>query len=142
MPFCEYCGHELDSDASFCPNCGKAVKRTVEPVAQAPVPKPEERDGIPDFNIQSVLIPGETVEWHMDFMEGVLHRHPKETYAITNSRVLAIDRLTAKLAIALPIKDTDITVMNRHSESGGFSAGVYHEGFYGGMRVSSSTEVG
>jgi hypothetical protein len=78
----------------------------------------------------------------MDFMEGVLHRHPKETYAITNYRVLSIDRLTAALAMALPIKDTEIVVMSRRSESGGFTTGVYHEGFYGGRRVGASTQVG
>ncbi|MDG7000385.1 MAG: zinc-ribbon domain-containing protein [Nitrososphaerota archaeon] len=39
MPFCEYCGHALDSGASFCPNCGKTVKNAapqpVQPQAQS-----------------------------------------------------------------------------------------------------------
>lgn len=145
MPFCEYCGHQLDSDASFCPNCGKPVKKTsTQPTQSKNLPQEdtETHIQIPEFNIQSVLMSGETVAWHIDFMEGVIHRHPKQTYAITNYRVLAIDRLAGRLTIALPIKDTEITVMNRRSESNGYTVGMYHEGMYGGRRMSTSTEVG
>ena len=144
MPFCEYCGHAIDSGASFCPNCGKPVKSTSPELAPNTVqPQTQEKPTeIPEFNIQTILVAGENVAWHIDFMEGIIHRHPKSTYAITNYRVLAIDRLTAKLAISLSIKDTEVIVMNKHSQSEGYAMGTYHGGMYGGRRVGASTEVG
>ncbi|MGI0091251.1 MAG: zinc-ribbon domain-containing protein, partial [Nitrososphaerales archaeon] len=83
MPFCEYCGHNLDADASFCPGCGKPVKKAAPPTiqpppllqAQATTPQqPETHREVPDFNIESVLLPGEQVAWHIDIEEGVIHR--------------------------------------------------------------------
>ena len=78
----------------------------------------------------------------MDFKEGVIHRHLDKTYLITNLRVLAIDVLNGKIAVSLPIKETDLVVMDRDTSSSSVGGGVYHGGVYSGSRSGSSTSVG
>ena len=78
----------------------------------------------------------------MDFKEGVIHRHVDKTYLITNLRVLAIDVLDGKIAVSLPIRDTDLVVMDRHTNSSSVGSGVYYGGVYSGGRSGSSTSAG
>lgn len=104
--------------------------------------KEQQQDNIENFNVQSALVPGERIEWEMDFKEGIIHRHPRSTTLITNARVIFIDRLNAKVTQSLLIKDTDMAIMNRHTLSNSTGGGFYHGGMYSSNRVGSSKTVG
>ena len=149
MTYCEYCGTQIvRADARFCPNCGKplTVSSTalsvqipaVPPQIPMPVPQPAPSE----FDVRAILFPKERVAWELDFKEGVLHRHVTKSYLITNARVLAVDVSNHRVVISLPIRDTDLVVMNRHFSSEGVGGGVYHGGVYSGTRSSSSRSMG
>jgi len=40
MPYCKNCGNELPENAQFCPRCGTAVAKSVEPVVFSSPPQP------------------------------------------------------------------------------------------------------
>ncbi len=88
------------------------------------------------------LLPNESVAWELDTHEGVLHRHLKSSYYVTNMRVLAVDRVENRVVVSIPIRETDAVVMDRHTASNSFGGGTYHGGVYTSTRAGSSRSVG
>jgi hypothetical protein len=95
-----------------------------------------------NFDIRSILFPSERVAWEVDSKEGLIHRHVDKTYLITNERVIAIDVQTGRVLVSLPIRDTDVVVMDRRSSSTSVASGVYHQGAGSSVRSGKSTSIG
>jgi hypothetical protein len=93
-------------------------------------------------DFQPILFPNERIAWELDIHEGVIHRHVKASYYITNLRIFALDRLENKLVISLKIADTDLVVMNRHASSNSVGMGMFHDGVYAGNRTGTSRSIG
>jgi len=74
MPFCPYCDFQIPlTDATFCPNCGKAIEPGVLPRTTQPIERdtPVQMESGEQWSLQ----PGEQIEWEKDFKEGLIHRH-------------------------------------------------------------------
>ena len=158
MPYCPYCGYQItQTDARFCPNCGKALNpQQASTGAPQPAPNFFNHPGIgrapppvqsapkmqSAFDIRTILFPSERIAWELDSKEGLIHRHIDRAYMITNQRVLALDFQTGRVMISLPLRDTDLVVMDRHSSSTSYGSGVYHQGMGTSMRSGKSTSVG
>lgn len=97
---------------------------------------------IENFNVHSILVQGEQIEWQLDFKEGIINRHAKSTAMITNARVIFIDRLNARVTQSLLIKDTEVAIMNRHTVSNSAGGGTYYRGFYNSSRSGTSRTIG
>jgi hypothetical protein len=150
MPFCPYCDYQIPlADAKFCPSCGRAIEPgvlshqpqnpTVQPVSQANTVPPND---LMKTGERWTLLPGEQIEWEKDFKEGLIHRHVDRAYVITNRRVVAIDIVNQTVAASLPLWQTDLVVMNRHTSSTSTGAGTYHGGFDSSVRTGTSRTVG
>ncbi len=150
MPFCPYCDYEISlADAEFCPHCGKAIASPAtaqqnafpsHPSAQmnqAPLLPPSEEPGG-----RWLLHPGEQIAWEKDFKEGLIHRHVERAYVITNQRVVSIDIVNRRVISSLPLRETDIVVMDRHSSSTSTGVGSYHEGVGTTIRSGASKTIG
>lgn len=88
------------------------------------------------------LLPGEQIEWEKDFREGIIHRHVDRAYVITNQRVVAIDTVNRTIVASLPLRQTDLVVMDRHSSSTSTGVGNYHGGAGTSVRSGTSRTVG
>ncbi len=148
LPFCPYCDFQIPlSDAKFCPNCGKAIapatmmsRTVVHPAMQltgeSPLPLNEEPGG------RWLLHPGEQIAWEKDFKEGLIHRHVEKAYVITNQRVVAIDIVNRAVIVSLPLRDTELVVMDRHSSSSSTGVGSYRGGMGTSFRTGTSRSIG
>jgi hypothetical protein len=134
MPFCPYCDFQIPVlDAKFCPNCGRTLAPGIithsgtfqthsDPQVSEPLPVTEEPGG------RWLLLPGEQIAWEKDFKEGLIHRHVERAYVITNQRVVAIDIMNRRAISSLPLGDTELIVMDRHTSSTSTGVGSYHNG--------------
>jgi len=145
MPFCPYCDFQIPlSDAKYCPNCGKeivpvlATQRTAHPAVQMnpSLPPSEEPGG------RWLLLPGEQIAWEKDFREGLIHRHVDRAYVITNQRVVSIDIVSRQVISSLPLRETELVVMDRHTSSTSTGVGSYHGGIGTNVRTGTSRSVG
>jgi hypothetical protein len=147
MPFCPYCDFQIPlADAKFCPNCGKTivpetpaklVTSALRPTIGNPPPGPQGLAGE-----HWSLLPGEQIEWEKDFKEGIIHRHVDRAYVITNHRVVAVNTITRTVAASLPLKQTDLVVMDRRSSSTSTGVGSYHGGAGTTVRSGTSRTIG
>jgi hypothetical protein len=148
MPFCPYCDFQIPLvDAKFCPNCGKSIESGVLPNQPAskmspPVGRVENVPSEVSVGSRWELLPGEQIEWEKDFKEGLIHRHVDKAYVITNRRVVAVDTLNRTVVASLPLRETDLVVMDRHTSSNSMSSGTYHGGAGISVRTGSSKTVG
>ena len=148
MPFCPYCDSQIQvPDAKFCPNCGKTIAPSTV-VRQSTFqgrPAPQSHDPLPVAEKPGgrwLLLPGEQIAWEKDFKEGLIHRHVEQAYVITNQRVVAIDIVNRTVISSLPLRETEIVVMDRHSSSDSTSVGSYHGGAGVSVRTGRSTSIG
>ena len=152
MPYCQYCGAQIvQPDAKYCPNCGKAFAPTTTVPQQGtffshpgvvgtqsnPAPAPRL-----NLDSRSIFFPDERIAWEKDYKEGLIHRHIERAYIITNRRVIALDMVAGRVMVSIPIRDTDIVVMDRHTSSTSTGGGTYHGGMSSSIRNSSSRSVG
>ena len=165
MNYCPYCDAQiLQPNPSFCPNCGKPIFPATETNPPAPQQEqqqqqqarpqplaaanplqqqaPPEQQEQQQFDIRTILFPGESIAWELNIKEGIIHRHVEKAYAITNQRVLAIDAINNRVAISLPLRQTDLVVMDRRTASQSAGSGVYNSGVYAGTRSGSSRSIG
>jgi len=151
MPYCQYCGAQIGQpDAKFCPSCGKAIGLATTPqqgvffshpgVAGTPAdPAPPVHQNL---DSRAILFPDEKIAWEKDFKEGLIHRHVERAYVITNRRVIALDMVAGRVMVSIPIRDTDLVVMDRHTGSTSTGGGTYHGGMSSSIRSSTSKSVG
>jgi hypothetical protein len=153
MPYCQYCGAQIvQPNAKFCPSCGKALGLATTPTPQQgtffshpgvagnpsnPTPSIHQ-----NLDPRSIFFPDERIAWEKDFKEGLIRRHVERAYVITNRRVIALDMVAGRVIVSLPIRDTDIVVMDRHTGSTSTGGGTYHEGMSTSIRTSNSKSVG
>jgi hypothetical protein len=160
MSYCPFCGNQIpQADARFCPKCGRALNAasTTPPRSASTSPPPsffdhpgiggnspteQKVDPRKNFDVKTILFPSETVAWEVDSKEGLIHRHINKAYLITNERVIALDMQAHRVMISLPIRDTDLVVMDRRSSSTSVGSGVYHQGAGSIVRSGSSKNVG
>jgi len=144
MPFCLYCDFQIPlAEARFCPNCGKAIEPGVLPKEEMRTVEPEQAL-YATSNVETPwkLLPGEQIEWEKDFKEGLIHRHVEKAYVITNHQVVAINTVNGTVAASLPLRETDLVVMDRHTSSTSTGAGTYHGGMGTSIRTGSSRSIG
>jgi hypothetical protein len=106
------------------------------PLIHQPLPPTEEPGG------RWLLHPGEQIAWEKDFKEGLIHRHVECAYVITNQRVVSIDIVNRRVISSLPLRDTEIVVMDRHTSSSSTGVGSYHGGVGTNVRSGRSTSIG
>jgi hypothetical protein len=88
------------------------------------------------------LLHGEQIAWEKDFREGLIHRHVERAYVITNQRVVAIDIVNRKVIMSLPLHETELVVMDRHTSSTSTGVGSYHGGVGTTVRTGTSNSIG
>ncbi|HYB03102.1 MAG TPA: zinc ribbon domain-containing protein [Nitrososphaerales archaeon] len=148
MPFCPYCDFQIQvPDAEFCPSCGKAIAPPLVSRQNSfqGHPAPQSHDLLPvaeEPGGRWLLLPGEQIVWEKDFKEGLIHRHVERAYVITNQRVVAIDIVNRSVISSLPLRETEIVVMDRHYSSTSTSVGSYHGGAGVAVRTGRSTSIG
>ena len=71
-----------------------------------------------------------------------MHRHLDKAYLITNERVIVVDVPSGRVILSLPIRDTDVVVMDRRSNSTSVGSGIYHMGAGSSTRTGKSKAVG
>ena len=106
------------------------------PQSHEPLPVTEEPGG------RWLLLSGEQIAWGKDFKEGLIRRHVERAYVITNQRVVAIDIVNHSVISSLPLRETEIVVMDRYFSSNSTSAGSYHGGAGVSVRTGRSTSIG
>jgi hypothetical protein len=145
MPFCPYCDFQIAlTDAQFCPHCGKAIamQSTAPQYTQSPSQTNQPLPLAPEPKGRWLLLPGERIAWEKDFKEGLIHRHVERAYVITNHRVVSVDVVNRQVISSLPLRDTDLVVMDRHTSSTSTGVGSYHDGAGTMVRSGTSKSIG
>src|ERR1700733_5877730 len=150
MPFCQYCGTQIvQPNAKYCPNCGKALTPGVAQIPRqgsffshpgvAGMPKNNPAPIVhQNLDSRGIFFRDERVEWEKDFKDGLLHRHVERAYIITNRRVRSLDMVQGRVMVSLPIRDTDVLVLDRNTSSTPTNGGTYQGRNSSSIRTGSS----
>jgi hypothetical protein len=127
--YCSQCGTRIPEGDAFCPSCRTAVVGSSHAVGS---PGPDEiiAENLPQKVKQvSSAIPlaeGETILWHKESTQGLIHKEVVMEEAVTNRRCLKYDVKNKQIVAQVGLNHhPEVVVMNVHRVNDSVGGGVF-----------------
>jgi RNA polymerase subunit RPABC4/transcription elongation factor Spt4 len=126
MAYCANCGSVIPEGTNSCPSCGKGTalqSAALSTYAIVPEPAVEE---VKRVNSVIPLAEGETILWHRESTQGLIHKEVTMEEAVTNRRCLKYDVKNKQVTAQIGLNNgPEIVVMNLHRINDSLGGGIF-----------------
>ena len=126
MAYCANCGSRLPEGANSCPSCGEEAAPQSPAINTDAIVAEPSREEVKQVNSVIPLAEGESILWHRESTQGLIHKEVTMEEAVTNRRCLKYDVKNKQILAQIGLNNgPEVIVMNLHRINDSLGGGVF-----------------